>query len=189
MWRGNDRRGELMKNTLLGLMLVLAIFPGLATAVDADLSLEECIKRGESAYIRGDYVKSMVFFTRAVAMDPGNKDAVQRLAFVGEELQFLDNHYKEWLRMMNEAEADQSREFEEKVDNALSSLRTENTKRLSELRRENAKLVTATLKRQEATIKELKRELDGFQMLTFFAFAVVLVAGVFWLWRRKRKLG
>ena len=154
-----------------------------ATQAIEELSFEQCLRQGEQAYVRGDCVKAMVLFTRAVAIDPDNRDALERLEFVADELQFLDEHYKEWLRIMSETEAEQSREFEEKVDEAITVLRTENTQRISELRRDSIRYIGEKLRRQDATIERLERKLDQFRLLAFGI--VFLGVGVF-AFRRRR---
>ena len=174
-----------MTERTIGLLLATVLACQIAAAAEAvdKLTLQECLRKGEQAYIRGDCVRAMVLFTRAVALDPDSRDALQRLEFVADELQFLDDHYKEWLRIMSENEAAKSRQFEEKVDEAMTVLRAENTQRISELRRESIRFVTTTLKRQDATIRRLEKKLDHFRFLTIGL--VLLGLSVFAVSRRR----
>ena len=175
-----------MRVIILGFLVVGLAFSVSAADSTDDLTLEECLRHGERAYVRGDYVRAMVLFTRAVAMEPDNKDALMRLEFVAEELQFLDDHYKEWLRLMSEQEADHSRKLEEKVDEAITVLRAESARRISELRRDNIHYVSDSLRRQDATIRDLEKKLNRFRLLSL-AILLVAVGGITYGRRKKRK--
>ena len=150
-------------------------------------SIEECMRAGKEAYIKGEYIKSLVYYTQAVALGPYNDKAIKRLQFVADEVNFLDEKYKEWLFHLNISESDRSEKFKQSVEEALDQLNAHSNLRNWMLRKETEQTIAVAIAGQNSIILDLKREIMVLRVITFSCFAVLLALFAYYFKRGRKK--
>lgn len=172
---------RLFSLVVIGVGVTLALATCLLVAspgVSSERLADEYIKKGNKAFIDGDYDQAIVFLAEAVALAPGKKEASERLKMVVEQKKSLENSssYKEFMRSLNESESEKTKQFMERIQNTQEILQIENRRKMLELKLENEKTLSEALARQDAIIEEQNRRVERMRMITSFGF---LVMGIF----------
>jgi hypothetical protein len=159
-------------------MLFFAYFANAASEVSGARLAEEYLKKGNKAYIDGDYDQAIVFLAQAVTLAPERSEAVERLKLVVEQKQMLENNasYKDFVKQTNDSESEKTRQFMERMKNAQEVLQLENNRKMLELKLDNDKTITGAVARQDSIIELQDKKVERMRLITSFSF---LVMGIF----------
>ena len=162
-----------------GLVVVFASFLlHAASGVGGEKLAEEYLKKGNKAYIDGDYDRAIVYLAQAVALAPEKQEAVSRLKLVVEQKKTLENSasYKEFVRQMNESESEKTKKFMERMENAQEILQMENSRKMLELKLESERIITEAVARQDAVLEVQSKKVERMRVIIMISF---LVGGIF----------
>ncbi len=161
-----------------GMALVLASFCLSASAVSSERLADEYLKKGNKAYIDGDYDQAIIYLAQAVSLSPERKEAIERLKLVVDQKKTLENNasYKDFVRQMNESESKKTQKFMERMQNAQEVLQIENNRKMLELKLESEKNIAGAVARQDAVLELQNKKVERMRLITSFSF---LVMGIF----------
>jgi tetratricopeptide (TPR) repeat protein len=159
-------------------MLFFAYFANAASEVSGARLAEEYLKKGNKAYIDGDYDQAIIFLAQAVTLAPERSEAVERLKLVVEQKQMLENNasYQDFVKQTNDSESEKTRQFMERMKNAQEVLQLENNRKMLELKLDNDKTITGAVARQDSIIELQDKKVERMRLITSFSF---LVMGIF----------
>ncbi len=162
-----------------GIALVLVSFCfGAASAVSSERLADEYLKKGNKAYIDGDYDQAIIYLAQAVSLSPERKEPIERLRLVVDQKKTLENNasYKDFVKQMNESESKKTQKFMERMQNAQEILQIENNRKMLELKLESEKTIAGAVAGQDAVLELQNKKVERMRLITSFSF---LVMGIF----------